>query len=95
YLCDWLPYKGRYLSVLLDMEAPPECRIRIGCRKDGVFRCTECAHRPIFCSDCCLDAHKPSPFHRIQRWTGTFFEDFSLCLIGFVMYLGHGGKPCP
>ena len=40
-----------------------------------------CAHRPIFCIDHCLDAHKLSPFHHIQRWTGTFFEDYSLRLV--------------
>ncbi|KIM67823.1 hypothetical protein SCLCIDRAFT_106792, partial [Scleroderma citrinum Foug A] len=79
-----LPYKARYLSMLLDMEAPPESSICIGCGKDGVFRCTECVYRPIFCIDCCLDAHKLSPFHCIQRWTGTFFEDYSLCLVHHV-----------
>ncbi|KIM63799.1 hypothetical protein SCLCIDRAFT_116668, partial [Scleroderma citrinum Foug A] len=95
YLLEWLPHKARYLSVLLSMEAPPESRICMQCGRDGIFRCTECAHSPIFCSNCCLDAHELNPFHRIQRWTGTFFEDFSVRLISLVIHLGHGGKPCP
>ncbi|KAI6037476.1 hypothetical protein EDC04DRAFT_2604711 [Pisolithus marmoratus] len=36
-----------------------------------------------------------NPFHKIEKWAGTFFEDYSLRLVGFNMHLGHGGKPCP
>lgn len=86
---DWLPYKGRYLSVLLDMEAPPESSICMWCGRDGTFRCTECAYRPIFCGSCCLDAHELSPIHHIQRWTGAFFEDFSLCLVSHFFEAFH------
>ncbi|KAI6040555.1 hypothetical protein EDC04DRAFT_2534706, partial [Pisolithus marmoratus] len=59
------------------------------------FRCTECAHRPVLCSTCCIEVHQLNPFHKIERWAGTFFEDYSLRLAGFIMHLGHGGEPCP
>ncbi|KAI6147700.1 hypothetical protein BKA82DRAFT_4014879 [Pisolithus tinctorius] len=69
YLEEWLPYKSRYLSVLLDMEAPPD-----------VMACFQ---------------HKLRPFHRVQKWNGRFFEDFTLRLVGLVLHLGHAGAPCP
>ncbi|KAI6044319.1 hypothetical protein EDC04DRAFT_2561517 [Pisolithus marmoratus] len=60
-----------------------------------MFRCTECACRPVLCSTCCIEVHQLNPFHKIERWAGAFFEDYSLRLVGFIMHLGHGGKPCP
>ena len=35
------------------------------------------------------------PLHRIERWTGQFFDATSLNQEGFVLHLGHGGEPCP
>jgi hypothetical protein len=35
------------------------------------------------------------PLHHIEKWTGRFFDATSLNQEGFVMYLGHGGEPCP
>ncbi|KAI6154969.1 hypothetical protein BKA82DRAFT_4010664 [Pisolithus tinctorius] len=68
YLEEWLPYKSRYLSVLLNMEAPPD-----------VMACFQ---------------HKLRPFHRVQKWNGRFFEDFTLWLVGLVLHLGHARAPC-
>ncbi|KAI6039289.1 hypothetical protein EDC04DRAFT_2603277 [Pisolithus marmoratus] len=50
---------------------------------------------PVLCSMCCIDVHQLNPFHKIEKWAGTFFEDYSLRLASFIMHLGHGGKPCP
>ena len=49
----------------------------------------------MWCRTCCLSAHKNSPFHRIQRWTGKYFASTSLYHEGFVLHLGHGGSSCP
>ena len=35
------------------------------------------------------------PLHHIEKWTGRFFDATSLNQEGFIMYLGHGGEPCP
>ncbi|KAI6139439.1 hypothetical protein BKA82DRAFT_4020198 [Pisolithus tinctorius] len=64
YLEEWLPYKSRYLSVLLDMEAPPD-----------VMACFQ---------------HKLRPFHRVQKWNGRFFEDFTLQLVSSGCPAGEG-----
>ncbi|KAI6002551.1 hypothetical protein EDC04DRAFT_2611815 [Pisolithus marmoratus] len=39
--------------------------------------------------------HETHPFHRIQKWTGDFFEDSALHMTGLQLHLGHGGVPCP
>ncbi|KIO04339.1 hypothetical protein M404DRAFT_111891, partial [Pisolithus tinctorius Marx 270] len=77
------------------MEAPPEPRDCILCGADGIFWCTECAHWLVFCTMCCQAEHKHRPFHRVEQWNGTFFEESSLQLAGLVLHVGHGGKHCP
>ncbi|KAI6140452.1 hypothetical protein BKA82DRAFT_3987469 [Pisolithus tinctorius] len=77
------------------MEAPPEPRNCVLCGVDGIFQCTECAHQPVFCTMCCQAEHKHQPFHRVEQWNGTFFEESSLQLAGLVLHVGHGGKHCP
>ncbi|KAL4067125.1 hypothetical protein V8B97DRAFT_2025227 [Scleroderma yunnanense] len=53
------------------------------------------AYQPVFCTSCCWAEHKLKPFHRVQQWNGTFFEESSLRLAGIVIHLGHAGQPCP
>ena len=36
-----------------------------------------------------------SPYHRIAQWTGSHFAPTSLYSLGFMLCLGHSGKPCP
>ncbi|KIM58616.1 hypothetical protein SCLCIDRAFT_41012, partial [Scleroderma citrinum Foug A] len=95
YLWEWLPHKQTYLSVMLDMEAPPTPRVCISCGGDGIYRCTDCAHQPVFCMACCRNQHTLQPFHCVQQWNATFFKDSSLRLARLVLHLGHGGEPCP
>ncbi|KAI6094048.1 hypothetical protein EV401DRAFT_1807140, partial [Pisolithus croceorrhizus] len=80
---------------LLDLEAPPfphTCKI---CGKDGVYRCPDCMHQPLLCTDCCCLVHATHPFHRVQQWTGDFFKDSALHMTGLQLHLGHDGVPCP
>ncbi|KAI6039424.1 hypothetical protein EDC04DRAFT_2603189 [Pisolithus marmoratus] len=60
-LMEWVPYREIYLSVLHDMEAPPNPR-RGG--QEHSLRTT-----PLDC--------------------------LQYLKVGFIMHLGHGGKPCP
>jgi len=36
-----------------------------------------------------------TPFHRIERWTGIFYEQSWLWKVGLVIHLGHNGDRCP
>ena len=95
-LQDWLPYRETFISEILDLEAPPvtlscsHCQIQQGC-----FRCKDCFSQALLCCSCCFAVHSKTPFHRIEKWTGTFFDTTSLNQEGFVLHLGHGGEPCP
>ncbi|KAI6000355.1 hypothetical protein F5J12DRAFT_784372 [Pisolithus orientalis] len=95
YLQQWFPHQQHYLAILLNMEAPPEPRDCVLCGADGIFQCTEGAHQPVFCTMCCQAEHKHQPFHRVEQWNGTFFEESSLQLASLVLHVGHGGKHCP
>ncbi|KAI6101892.1 hypothetical protein F5141DRAFT_1008568, partial [Pisolithus sp. B1] len=65
------------------------------CGKDGVYRCPDCMHQPLLCTDCCHSMHAAHPFHRIQQWAGDFFKDSALHMTGLLLHLGHDGAPCP
>ncbi|KIK21570.1 hypothetical protein PISMIDRAFT_103870 [Pisolithus microcarpus 441] len=95
YIHKWLPQKEDFLHILLELEAPPVPRICKICRKDGVYRCPDCMHQLLLCTNCCRTMHEAHPFHRIQQWTGDFFEDCALHMTGLQLHLGHGGAPCP
>lgn len=59
------------------------------------YRCLECFHSRPICASCIKEQHTLNPFHRIQYWTGKHFEKASLHSLGFTLYLGHDGSPCP
>ena len=58
------------------------------------YRCTECFLGAPMCKYCMVSSHCFSPFHRIERWTGTHLEKEFLNNIGLIIYLGHSGQPC-
>ena len=95
YIEEWLPKKPIYLDALLSMEAPEsfEC---LSCHDVlGDWRCRDCLYNPIFCTECCRNTHAANPFHRIDHWTGTYFEPAWLFQVGLVFHLGHEGNHCP
>jgi hypothetical protein len=66
-----------------------------GSERKAIYRCLECfTHTPV-CSSCMIKCHRDQPFHRIQRWTGLYFEKAALNDLGYVLYLGHQGDRCP
>ncbi|KAF8234554.1 hypothetical protein L208DRAFT_1261383, partial [Tricholoma matsutake] len=41
------------------------------------------------------DNHASNPFHRINHWTGSYFETAWLFQVRLVLHLGHNGASCP
>ncbi|KIK77284.1 hypothetical protein PAXRUDRAFT_167382, partial [Paxillus rubicundulus Ve08.2h10] len=39
--------------------------------------------------------HRTHPFHRVEQWTGTHFQESVLRLAGLTLHLGHDGGVCP
>jgi hypothetical protein len=90
----WIPDRQNYLQEILDMERLPADACHCG-NKENLIQCLDCFSTNILCRSCCLDVHMSLPFHRINRWNGRFFIRSSLHAQGYIMHLGHEGKPCP
>ena len=59
---------SRHISLwCLIWRAPLTPRVCISCGGDGIYRCTDCAHRPVFCAACCRNQHTLQPFHHVQQ----------------------------
>lgn len=58
------------------------------------YRCRECFNTSAICSHCMIKQHQLQPFHRIEKWTGTYFDTHTLHELGLVIYVGHKGEPC-
>ncbi|KAI6148756.1 hypothetical protein BKA82DRAFT_3978415, partial [Pisolithus tinctorius] len=94
YIHEWLPHKEEFMRVLLELEAPPDPRNCISCGTDGLYRCTDCLHQPMFCRECCRMTQQCLLFHRVQHWNGEFFEESALHMTGAQLQLGHIGAAC-
>lgn len=94
YLSEFLGHSDRYIFLLLDQEGNhlnPYC----SCGALATARCMDCLPLETWCKRCCRNSHRLLPFHRIKIWNGRHFESSSLNQIGYVLYLGHSGAPCP
>jgi CxC2 like cysteine cluster associated with KDZ transposases len=84
-----------YLEALLSTEVPDSMKCHLCDEEAAAWRCRDCLFNPMLCSDCCRDNHASNPFHRIDHWTGSYFEPAWLFQVGLVLHLGHNGAPCP
>jgi hypothetical protein len=92
----WLSRWRKYLNWLLEMEGhnlSPKCSICS--RSSGYIKCSDCFRGNMFCKACCLQHHSRSPFHRLLQWNGKHYVSTSLNSLGFILFLGHSGDPCP
>ena len=87
---------NRILDILLQMEAPVNGGICPSCdTRQSMWKCSDCVGCNNFCDDCIWVRHCSMPYHRVERWTGKFFEPAWLCQANVVIHLGHMGSPCP
>ncbi|KAH9011694.1 hypothetical protein EDB85DRAFT_1878307 [Lactarius pseudohatsudake] len=91
----WIGLRNRYLHILLEMEAQGRSDKCSKCTKKPKIRCPDCFGSLSFCKECCLEAHRNSPFHRPLLWNTTHYTPVTLHSLGFALYVGHGGAPCP
>src|ERR1700761_5294091 len=91
----WLKKRKRYLELLLENEGITRSPICSVCSNAMELRCSDCIGGTYFCTPCFILSHKRTPFHRLARWTGQHFAPVSLYSLGFILFLGHHGDPCP
>ncbi|GJE98381.1 CxC2 domain-containing protein [Phanerochaete sordida] len=101
-LKNWIPLRDEYLDELIRLEGrgaedQPICPT---CKGDPavaepLYRCQDCLYIQPRCSECLLAAHQHLPFHRIEKWNGTFFVNTTLQALGLVVQVGHAvGDTC-
>ena len=96
YIRDFIPRRHHYLDVLLHGEACKDNGLCHRCSTDeATWRCLECFGRLSYCTACFCSIHDRLPFHRIEMWSGTFFQPSWLRLTGVGIALGHSGDACP
>ncbi|KAI1782416.1 hypothetical protein LXA43DRAFT_905863 [Ganoderma leucocontextum] len=63
----------------------------------ALFRCLDCPLSRIQCSRCILASHRARPFDRLRKWCikRQMWDKATVPDLGIVLYLGHGGEPCP
>jgi hypothetical protein len=60
----------------------------------GRWRCRDCHFRHLVCRRCCRQDHELQPLHRIEKWTGTYFQQASLWEVGCNLQVLHQGRMC-
>lgn len=86
------------LALMLELDAPAtnhcyNCGMDIA--RVVLYRCRDCLGGAMLCGTCCVTTHQRTPFHHLERWTGSYFQRTSLAALGLSLYCGHSGNPCP
>jgi hypothetical protein len=82
-----------YLGRIISTEATElTCKV---CQEPARWRCLCCLGRPMFCRGCCRQLHNKLIYHRLQKWTGLYFQDAGLWEVGVRLCVGHMGENCP
>ena len=96
YLREWFSRRDQELQEILNLEGLPDSALCITCNTSApAYRCLDCNGGPLYCTECCRSQHYLHPLHRVDHWTGTFFEPSWLWKVGICLDLGHGGAQCP
>ncbi|KAJ7433324.1 hypothetical protein B0H11DRAFT_2248022 [Mycena galericulata] len=83
-----------YLQEFLRGEGRGDHCVYVVCKACGVgppeHRCKDCmGGGELLCAACIRERHKQLPFHRIQKWDGSFFKRMTLKQAGLRIQLGH------
>ncbi|TDL13645.1 hypothetical protein BD410DRAFT_735067, partial [Rickenella mellea] len=94
----WLDHRSVFADELLRHDGRPDHAPDAPChscsKAAGILRCTDCFGCHLHCSECLVSSHALLPLHRIEKWTGEFFERTTLNVLNLRVQLGHHGGPC-
>jgi|SRR5580693_6294676 hypothetical protein len=91
----WLQKRKHYLDLLLENKGITHSPICSMCGKAMELKCSDCIGATYFCTPCFIQSHKRTPFHWLSHWTGHHLTPVTLDSLGFILFLGHHGEPCP
>ncbi|KAF7799449.1 hypothetical protein EIP86_010684 [Pleurotus ostreatoroseus] len=95
---NWVPHRPEFLDELLRGEGRSftDSHWCITCtdgkKREAIYRCEDCFELTDFkdqCVECVIVDHARSPFHRIKKWNGSYFEKVTLQSLGLTIQLGH------
>ncbi|KIN95845.1 hypothetical protein M404DRAFT_164813, partial [Pisolithus tinctorius Marx 270] len=96
YIREWLPHKEEFMRVLLELEAPPDPWNCISCGTDGLYRCTDCLHQPMFCRECYITkSHFIWETSQTNRTCWIYWRDWALHILYRMPYYGEARKTPP
>jgi CxC2 like cysteine cluster associated with KDZ transposases len=96
YIREWFSRREQQLQEILDLEGLQDFAQCNSCNASPpTYRCRDCNGGLLYCTECCKSQHHLHPFHRVDHWTGTFFEPSWLWKVGICLDLGHRGAQCP
>ncbi|KAG2144236.1 hypothetical protein DEU56DRAFT_937900 [Suillus clintonianus] len=93
----WKEERDTYLAELIRLDGRGDSSSDVcgECCAPAQFRCLDCDDLQLYCRGCTVANHLRSPTHRIQEWTGVFFQAVSLKDLGLRVQLGHPvGQRC-
>jgi len=79
FLSEWIRWREQYLSIILGLEnptVPEKCQVCL--QANGNIRCLSCQTCHTWCGPCAVRSHVHHPFHRMQQWTGQFYNNITL-----------------
>ncbi|KDR76587.1 hypothetical protein GALMADRAFT_67342 [Galerina marginata CBS 339.88] len=99
-LLEWLSFRDAALDEILRHDGLGDFldhQYCVACNNEiGIFKCKDCLSGcRLRCRACMVKAHQDTPLHRIERWTGQFFDKACLKDLGLRIQLGHSGGVCP
>ncbi|KIM35993.1 hypothetical protein M413DRAFT_47570, partial [Hebeloma cylindrosporum] len=95
YLQDFRVHRKDILDALLGTYALPTNAKCQDCSEAlGRWRCKDCHLRPLLCRGCCRHRHSRSLFHRLEKWTGSFFQQAALWEVGVYLSIPHIEVEC-
>jgi hypothetical protein len=92
YLKEYVDRVDSFLEALLSREALEEGDKRCRHCQSGVlavWRCRDCYQCTSMCRGCMRETHRQNPFHRIEKWTGSYFRSAHLWEVGTYLLIRH------
>jgi hypothetical protein len=67
----WLNVRSAVLDEMVSLDGPGDhpldlCSLCLNHQSAPLYRCLECSHSPLYCSECIVELHKQLPLHRLE-----------------------------
>lgn len=89
YMQQYVDRVDEFLDALLSREAGGASTCRHCNKSIAVWRCRDCVLGTPMCRSCMRLNHRENPFHRIERWNGSYYRPAELREVGTYLLIRH------